>query len=208
MKQHPGIVVVCIALFLAACGESKPPAAPAGKAPAAAVPAKAAGEKLALKADGKDLTMDMKSGVMRVGEQKDSDPKRSHAIYMFVLANYDLTTNSSELMKTLTNSADARVAFKLLGPAASGKDTPLAPGAYSTEGSWPKFDNDQYSITTVADGKAAVAMSQNFPANATKGEVKITSVAGDNVKGEINITTADKIAIKGNFTAKIKPLDY
>ena len=202
--KHYGIVL-CIALFLAACGDSKPPAATSGKAPD--TKAKAADNTLALKAGGKDLTMDVKSAIMRVSEQKASEPKNSHAKYLFVLMNYE-STQGSDMSKTLSNPADVRVAFNLLGPATSGKETPLAPGTYSTEGQWPKFDNSQYAIITVADGKQVVVMGQDFPDNATKGEVKITSVADDTVKGEINIVTADKNAIKGSFTAKIKPLNY
>ena len=209
--RHFGIVM-CVALFLTACGDSKPPAATGGKAPdatqsKAAVAPKGGAEKLAVKVGGKDIAMDVKAAIMRIGEQKASDPKNSHAKYIFVLANYE-TKQGSDFSKTLSDSQDVRVAFNLLGPATSGKDTPLAVGAYSTEGGWPKFDNGQYAILTVADGKQVVAMGQDFPDNVTKGEVKITSVEGDTVKGEINIVTADKNAIKGGFTAKIKPSDY
>ena len=57
--RHFGIVM-CVALFLTACGDSKPPAATGGKAPdttqsKAAVAPKGGGEKLAVKAGGKDI---------------------------------------------------------------------------------------------------------------------------------------------------------
>jgi hypothetical protein len=203
-------IALCFTVLLAACGESKPPAATPGaaadKKPAAAAPkpAAAAGDKLALKSGGKDLSMEVKSGLLQPSEQTASDPKNAHAKYRFALANYDLNASPGETSKTLSNPGDVRVHFILIGPAGSNKETPLAPGTYATEGGWPKFDNSQYAIISVADGKQVVAMGQDLPDKETTGMVKIASVEGDTIKGEIDIKTADKHAMKGSFTAKLK----
>lgn len=182
---------ICSGLLLAACGGSLsgPP-------------------KLDLKADGKDATIDFKSGVMRTFEQVQSKPEWSAAKYEFTLANYELNT-TSDLMKTLAKPEDKRVFFRIYGDKASNKDTPLKPGSYSAEAKeFPMFDNSSLAIFTFAGGKQSVALSMNSPGNATKGEVKITSVEGDTVKGEISITTGTTIAAKGNFTAKVKPTSF
>jgi hypothetical protein len=184
-------LVICAALLLAACGgcSSGPP-------------------KLSLKTDGKDSVLDIKSGVMRTTEQVQSKPEWSAAKYEFTLANYDLNT-TSDLMRTLAKPEETRVFFRIFGDKATNKNTPLKPGTYSAEAKeFPMFDNSSLAIFTFADGKQSVALSMNSPGNATKGEVKIISVEGDTVKGEINITTGTTIAAKGNFTAKIKPLTF
>ena len=109
-------------------------------------------------------------------------------------------------MKTLSKPEETRVFFRIFGDKATNKNTPLKPGTYSAEAKeFPVFDNSSLAIFTFADGKQSVALSMNSPGNATKGDVKIASVEGDTVKGEINITTGTTIAAKGNFTAKISP---
>ena len=183
-------VMISAGLMLAACGGSSGPG------------------KLNLKAEGKDLVLQVKSGVMRVTEQVQSRPEWSAAKYEFTLANYDLNT-SSDLMKTLAKPEESRVFFRIFGDKATNKDTPLKPGTYSAEAKeFPMFDNSSLAIFTYADGRQSVALSMNSPGNATKGQVKILSVEGDTVKGEIDITSGTMIAARGNFTAKIKPMTF
>jgi hypothetical protein len=183
-------LMMCAGLMLASCSGGSGPG------------------KLNLKADGKDSVLEIKSGVMRVSEQVQSRPEWSAAKYEFTLANYDLTT-SADLMKTLAKPEESRVFFRIYGDKATNKDTPLKPGTYSAEAKeFPMFDNSSLAIFTYADGKQSTALSMTSPGNATKGAVKIISVEGDTVKGEINITTGTTIAAKGNFTAKIKPMTF
>lgn len=149
-------LVICAGLLLAACGGSSsgPP-------------------KLNLKADGKDSVLDIKSGVMRTTEQAQSKPEWSAAKYEFTLANFDLNT-TSDLMKTLSKPEETRVFFRIDGDKATNKDTTLKPGTYSAEAKeFPMFDNSSLAIFTFADGKQSIALSQNSPGNATKGDVKI-----------------------------------
>ena len=195
-------LVVCAGLLLTACG--------AGTSTDSGGKSSSSGssQKLELKADGKNSALEVKSGVMQVSAQDSSDPNAKAAIYGFTLANYDLD-KSSELMKTLSKPEETRVYFKLYGDKGSDKNTPIKVGTYRADAKeFPMYDPTSLAIFTVADGKQSVALSQNSPAIDTKGEVKITSVEGDTVKGEINITTGDKIAAKGNFTAKTKPIGF
>ena len=198
--NHIGIVV-CIALILAACGDSRPPATTTGKAPDGAnAPAKAAsGPKLALKTDGKDLSMEVKHGVMGMSELGRSDPKENQANYNFELRNYVPAAGSTE---GLEKSGDFIIGFQLVGPlGSSNKGTPLAPGTYATEPPAPFFVS--YGMQTLVDAKRVFYNASNLPRGSTKGHVKITSVEGDTVKGEIDIATLDKHAIKGSFTTTI-----
>lgn len=207
MKRLLG--TACLVIAVAACSKTEPAAGggTASTGSTTTTTAATAPAGFSLKADGKDLTMSVKSGVMRVGEQKVKEVKDSHALYMFTLGSYDLT-NGTELSKELTTAGDVRVSFQLLGAPGSGKETPLTPGTFTTETGAPGFDNQMWSIATVADGKQKMAMAQDFPMTDTKGQVKILSVEGDTVKGEIDIKTSTTLAVKGSFTAKIKPIDF
>ena len=179
-------LLICAGFLLAACGG-----------------AGSGSGKLDLKASGKDFVMDVKSGVMRVSQQDSSDPQYRAAIYHFTLANYDLNT-TVDLMRPMSKPEERRVAFQIYGDKATNKDTPLKPGTYKAEAtSFPSYARWSLAIWTFADGRPRVALSQDSAPIDTKGEVKITSVEGDTVKGEINITTGTTIAAKGNFTAKL-----
>jgi hypothetical protein len=57
------------------------------------------------------------------------------------------------------------------------------------------------AIFTIVNGKQNWALSKTSPASDTHGEVKITSIDGDYVKGEINITSGTKLAARGDFIA-------
>ncbi|HEX8846899.1 MAG TPA: hypothetical protein VF791_19815 [Pyrinomonadaceae bacterium] len=195
-------LVICAGLLLAACGGSGTSTDTGSSSGAGGA------QKLELKADGKDSTMEVKSGVMQVTAQDHSNPEYQAAIFNFTLANYELKTNG-DLARTLTKPEETRVYFKLYGDKGTDKNAPLKPGTYKADAkSFPMYDPTSLAIIGSADGKQTVALSQNSPANDTKGEVKITSVEGDTVKGEINIMTGSSIAAKGSFTAKIKPIGF
>lgn len=193
-------LILCVSLLLTACGGGTGNETGGKDSPS--------GPQLTLKADGKDSVLPLKSGVMQAYQQDSSDPKWKAAVYGFTLANYDLA-KSSDLAKTLTKPEETRVYFKLFGEPGTDKTAPLKAGTYRADAKeFPSYDATSLAIITFADGKQKVVMSQDSPAIDTKGGVKIISVEGDTVKGEINITTADKIAAKGSFTAKIKPTGY
>ena len=192
--------IICASLLLTACG--------GGTGNDAGGKGAAAGPQLELKVDGKDSVLPLKSGVMQAFQQDSSDPKWKAATYGFTLANYELATGG-DLAKTLTKPEETRVFFKLYGEPGTDKTAPIKPGVYKADAKeFPSYDATSLAIITFADGKQKVVMSQDSPAIDTKGEVKITSVEGDTVKGEINIATANKLGAKGTFTAKIKPIGF
>jgi hypothetical protein len=195
-------LLLCASLLLTACG------AGTGTDSGGKNTGSTSSQKLELKAGGKNSVLDVKSGVIQTTSQDSSDPSYKAAVYGFTLANYDLK-QSSELAKTLSKPEETRVYFKLFGDPGSDMNTPIKVGTYRADvKEFPKYNPTSLAIIGYADGKQTVAMSQDSPAIETKGEVKITSVEGDTVNGEINITTGSSMAAKGNFTAKIKPLGF
>jgi len=169
--------------------------------------------RLDLKASGKDLVLNLKSGVMHTTEARLTNPDSTAARYEFILANYDSST-AAELMKPLSNSEQIRVSFQIVGDQGTTKDTPLKAGTYSAAAHAPPlFDNISLRISTFANGKQNVLGWQEYGSALSEkthiqGEVTITSVEGDNVKGKINITIGTMVAAKGNFTAKTKPASF
>lgn len=191
---------ICASLLLTGCGGGTETSSGGGNDSSA--------QKLELKADGKPSVLEVKSGVMQTYQQDSSDPKWKAAVYGFTLTNYDLS-ESSGLARTLTKPEESRIYFKLYGDPGTDKTAPIKVGTYKADAKeFPMYDPTPLAMFTFADGKQSIALSQNSPANDTKGEVKITSVEGDTVKGEINITTGSNIAAKGKFTAKVKPIGY
>lgn len=193
--------ILFASLILSACGGGGGNSSEAGKGAAA-------DNTINFKAGGKEGVLKIKAGVMQAYEQDVSDPKWDAAIYGFTLANFDMD-KSEGLAKTLTKPDEIRIYFKLYGDPGTNKTAPIKVGTYKADAKeFPKYDPSSMAIFTVEGGEMKRALSQDSPDIDTRGEVKITSVEGDTVKGEINVTTADKIAAKGNFTAKIKPIGY
>lgn len=151
---------------------------------------------------GKPSVLDLKSGLTRVTARESSDPGYNYARYGFTLGNFDLTDNKA-LKRALEDETAVIVFFEILGPTGSNEGTPLAVGTYSTEAKGlPKFENLSLSVFTFVNHTQTWTLSRVTPAYETKGEVKITAIEGDLVKGEINVTTGTALAAKGTFVAQ------
>lgn len=115
-------------------------------------------------------------------------------------ASYDLDpANFSQTMdKPLASDDQMRVTFSLVGDEGGNEKTPLKAGDYSAKAD--KFMKvETASIVTRKDGKDNTLWLDR---SALTGNVKVTSVSGDTISGDVDLT-AGETAIKGPFTAKI-----
>ena len=168
--------------------------------------------KFDVKLNGKDSTLNVKSGAVYYGgatvQMMDQPGKptvktSAHTIYV---ANYEMDTTGSAWMKEpLAAPGQMRIGIKVTGEDGTFLDSPLKVGTYSAQTKHINSVTDVI-INTFADGKQTEARFGNLNVGpiigATEGEVKITSVTADTVSGEVNLTEGDK-AIKGTFTAKL-----
>jgi hypothetical protein len=121
-------------------------------------------------------------------------------VYNFHAANYDL--DSGRFGASLNNPMPAddsiRVMFSLVGEEGTKEDSPLKAGTYSAKA-------DKYmKVETVGivTRKGGTEIKNWFDRSTLTGEVKISSVSGDSVSGDIDVTANDGV-VKGSFTAKI-----
>ena len=176
-----GLFIIAVALFLSACSSS------------------AFGPKLKLKYSYKTFPMDVANGEMKTTANGNYSAK-----YEFTLTNYELKSDA-DLMKTLSDSKEIRVYFYLHGQKNTTKDSPLKSGIYpigtmrEAAGSFVDF-----AFFVVEEGKQTAILSQESAAVDKSGQVKITSVTDDTVKGEIDVSTKKGYSVSGRFTAKIK----
>jgi hypothetical protein len=120
--------------------------------------------------------------------------------YRVYAASYDLdAANFSQTMdKPLPSDNQIRITFSLVGDQGGNEKSPLKAGEYSAKAD--KFMKvETAGIVTRKDGKDDTLW---LDPSALTGNVKVTSVAGDSITGEANLTDGQS-AIKGPFTAKI-----
>jgi hypothetical protein len=120
--------------------------------------------------------------------------------YRVYAASYDLdAANFSQTMdKPLASDDQIRVTFSLVGDQGGTEKTPLKPGDYSAKAD--KFMKAETAgIVTRKDGKDDTLWLDR---SALAGTVKVTSVSGDSVTGEADLSDG-RSAIKGPFTTKI-----
>ena len=190
-------LILGLTLFLTACG-----AAGSGTGGGTTAP------KMDVKVGGKSTTLDVKSGVVNPSEMVSTAPGKpdlktsAHTIY---IANYELDASSPGWMnKPLTTPDQIRVDIQLTGEESTTKDSPFKVGAYAAQAD--KTNGVRVvKIRTLADGKQTDTNFESLMGYKDKkaaGEVKITSVTGDTVSGEVDLTEGDK-SLKGAFTAKL-----
>lgn len=166
----------------------------------------AGGSKVDIKIAGKDMPLNIKSSgtyasTKTFTETKDGQSKITKASSNYiVLASYDLDTSAgmNSMNKPVKAADEIRVAFQLVGDEGTDDKAAIKAGSYTTKAE--KFGKVDYvTVAYFADGKES---SNSFDIAKTNGEVKITSVSGDSVSGEIDLTEGDR-SIKGKFTAKL-----
>lgn len=157
------------------------------------------GPKLKLKYSFKTFPMDVTSGVMKTSANGNYSAK-----YEFTLANFDLNSDGA-MTKTITDPKEIRLYFYLHGLKGTTQNTLLKTGTYPVGMSKDAAGYfGDFTFFVVEEGKQTIISSQESAAVDKSGQLKVTSVSGDTVKGEIDISTKKGYSVSGRFTAKIK----
>jgi hypothetical protein len=120
--------------------------------------------------------------------------------YRVYLANYDLDAANFAITldKPLTSEEHFRVVFSLVGEQGGNEKTPLKAGTYSAKAD--KFM--KVEEVAIVSRKGATDNKVWIERNSLTGAVKITSVSGGTITGDIDLSSGET-TIKGSFTAKI-----
>jgi hypothetical protein len=120
--------------------------------------------------------------------------------YRVYIANYDLDPKlfAQTLNKPLASDDQVRIVFSLVGDQGGTEKTPAKTGTYSAKAD--KFM--KVEDASLSARKGAADNTQVLVRNTVSGDVKVSSVSGDTITGEIDLSSGD-MAIKGPFTAKI-----
>lgn len=187
------ILLVVFSLTLAGCGKSSEGGAGGGS-----------GGGIHVKAPGIDeRDIPAKSGatyaVTKSFTDKENKVTTAAANYVYV-ASYDLDTSqyARSMDKPLTADDQARVVFSIVGEEGTKDPTPVKVGTYAAKAD--KFMKvEDVSIVTRKGGQDNKI---TLDRSGLTGEVKIASVSGDTITGELNLTSGET-SIKGPFTAKV-----
>ena len=122
--------------------------------------------------------------------------------YMIDLTDFEYEANASSKPK---DDKQMLVTIALFGKSGDTAETPLRTGSFELAPQYAKVDEKYDRISNVygtvfKDGKTE---EYSFTTGG-KGTVKINSVSGDTVSGEIDMTQENGGSIKGNFTAQMK----
>ena len=123
--------------------------------------------------------------------------------YIIELTDFEFDPNSSSAKPKDDKQTSIEIA--LFGDADDTAETPLRVKTFEVAPPFAKVDEKYGKVSNVAvtifkDGKTEeTSLSYN-----AKGTVKINSVAGETITGEVDLTQDDGAKIKGNFTAQMK----
>ena len=120
--------------------------------------------------------------------------------YNVYAANYDLdATNFAMTMdQPLTSDDQVRVTFSLIGEQGTNDKSPPKAGTYSAKAD--KFM--KVETVGIVSRKGGPDNKVWFDRSTLTGDAKVTSVSGDTITGEVDLTSG-AMSIKGPFTAKI-----
>lgn len=189
------LLITITALFLTACGGAGTSTSSNGTSSKT----ETASTKFSAKVGEKDYSFDIKDAVVLnvslpgMFESKEMQMNQHNII----LGSYSF---EGQPVRTVP-AGQTKVVVTLSSEwAEKGSESVLKPGTYKTSNNGPMTVSNN-NIVFIQDGKEV----QNYETYGFSGEVKIISVEGDTVKGEIDIKTA-KQQCKGTFTAKITKL--
>jgi hypothetical protein len=122
------------------------------------------------------------------------------ASYNVYAANYDLDGSffAQTINKPMTSDDNLRVTFSLVGDEGGTEKTALKAGTYSAKAD--KFMKAE--SVGIVSRKGGADNTVWLDRGTVTGEVKVTSVSGDTINGEVDLTSG-ATSIKGSFTAKI-----
>ena len=120
--------------------------------------------------------------------------------YRIYAANYDLDGGNFALTlnKPLTADDQVRVVFSLVGDQGGNDKTAVKAGTYSAKAD--KFM--KVEDVAIVSRKAGTDNTGWFDRSTLTGDAKVTSVSGDTITGEVDLTSG-ATSIKGPFTAKV-----
>lgn len=181
MKKLMLICLVCV--FLISCGGPS---------------------KFETKIEGKDYSFEIKDAVVTNGKlfatDKDGN-QSSQAEHYISLANYPF---NGSVARSLDKPEQIKVVVRIVSEIGTDIKSTVKPGTYSGGKIAPMTLAD-FSVHSFENGQQKSVYSSKFPAVQHQGEVKITAVEGETIKGEINITAGGNWTVKGPFTAKFLP---
>lgn len=122
------------------------------------------------------------------------------ASYNVYVANYDLDGSffAQTINKPMSSDDNLRVTFSLVGDEGGTEKTALKAGTYSAKAD--KFM--KVESVGIVSRKGGAEDKGWIERGTLTGDVKVTSVSGDTITGEVDLTSGDT-TIKGSFTAKI-----
>lgn len=191
-------LMICVSLLFTACGGS------GAGTNTSAVPEE---PKLTYTLNGKSGPVDPKAGyyatstIATLIEVNGKSEPGKIPRYTFYFANFKLDKNN--IFNSMTSPEQVRVLFTLEGLPGGDENTPLKAGTYPAKAppGALNYDNHATAIFVVENGKEKDYRAERVKYGNTIGEVKITSVEGDKVTGEIDINVDNQMALKGSFTA-------
>lgn len=187
------ILLLATALFLTDCGGAGTSTGSNGTAPKT----ETASSKLTAKVGEKDYSFEIKDALIWNSSNDGLDEAHKNMKapnHSIILGNYDF---GGEPARTVPEGK-YKVVVGITGDwIAKDAEIVVKPGVYATGKNGPMTVANN-NIVFIENGKEV----QNYKTYGFSGEVKITSVEGETVKGEIDIKT-DTQQTKGSFTAKI-----
>lgn len=199
------LLMVTASLFISGCGGGAGSNSASSSSATSSSASNAGANKIEIKIKDKTYTLEQKSAYLYSDDMTINMPDKNvkTADHGIIVANYDLDMSLGPFMaaKKMTAPGNIRIGIKLQDKADTNKDAPPSAGEYASKypDEFMKFFN--VFIYTYADGKDEENKILGGYDN-VKGGVKINSVNGDTVTGEIDIANQDN-SVKGSFTAKI-----
>jgi len=122
------------------------------------------------------------------------------ASYRVYAANYELDSNNFAITmdKPLASTNQLRIVLSLVGAEGSTEKTAPSAGTYSAKSDRYMKVEDVAIIFRKGNADTRLWLERG----SLNGEVKVTSVTGDEVNGEIDLTSGEA-SVKGPFRAKI-----
>jgi hypothetical protein len=134
---------------------------------------------------------------------------QEHALRWITIRNFHFDgAKTSPNSDKLTAPEQVKIFLSLHDETGTTVDTPLKPATYKGAKSTGPMSLELINVYVFRDGKEQrLHLYPSSQADPTASEVKITSVEGDTVKGEINVSgkqDGKELIVKGPFTAQIK----
>ena len=164
------------------------------------------GQGIAVETDGKSATVEPKSTAVIVDTVGDTSSGKAMVSHTFVIANYDLGDKVSKmsLQGSAKEEGKMRVEFTIIGAKGTDEKTPVKQGEYPS-----RVGNTGSPENTANGGRFSYAGEKREESKGTSladmkaGKIKIDSVSGDTITGEVDLTDGTT-SIKGKFSVKAK----